>query len=58
MKKELIKTNFYEAVNGEWLEKAVIPGDKPSMSAFLELHLDIEKTLLELTAKWKKIKLV
>ena len=43
MKKELIKTNFYEAVNGQWLEKSVIPGDQPSISAFLELHLDIEK---------------
>lgn len=54
MNKEQIKTNFYEAVNGEWLEKAVIPGDQPSMSAFLELHLGIEKTLMDLTASWEK----
>jgi putative endopeptidase len=54
MKKEQIKTNFYQAVNGEWLEKAVIPGDQPAVSAFLELHLDIEKTLMDLTAKWEK----
>ena len=54
MKKEQIKTNFYKAVNGEWLEKAEIPGDQPSVSAFLELHLDIEKTLMDLTSKWKK----
>ncbi len=54
MKKELIKTNFYEAVNGKWLENAVIPNDKPSMSAFLELHLGIEKMLMELTSKWEK----
>ncbi len=54
MKKEQIKTNFYEAVNGEWLEKAEIPGDQPSVSAFLELHLGIEKTLMDLTAKWDK----
>jgi putative endopeptidase len=54
MKKELIKTNFYEAVNGEWLENAVIPNDQPSMSAFYELHLGIEETLKELTAKWEK----
>ena len=54
MKKEFIKSNFYEAVNGEWLEKAVIPGDQPSMSAFLELHLGIEKTLMDLTASWEK----
>lgn len=54
MRKELIKTNFYEAVNGEWLEKAVIPGDQPAVSAFLELHLGIEKTLMDLTSKWEK----
>lgn len=54
MKKELLKDNFYKAVNGEWLENAVIPDDQPSMSAFLELHLDIEKTLMDLTNKWVK----
>ncbi|MCD4826228.1 MAG: M13 family peptidase [Acholeplasmataceae bacterium] len=54
MRKELIKTDFYKAVNGDWLEKAEIPGDKPSISAFLELHLGIEETLLDLTSKWEK----
>lgn len=54
MKKELLKESFYEAVNGEWLEKAVIPGDQPTMSAFLELHLGIEKTLMDLVAGWEK----
>lgn len=54
MNKEQIKTNFYEAVNGEWLKEAVIPGDQPSVSAFLELHLGIEKTLMDLTSKWEK----
>ena len=54
MTKEQIKTNFYEAVNGSWLENAVIPGDQPSMSAFLELHLGIEKTLMDLTSQWEK----
>ncbi len=54
MKKELIKENYYEAVNGKWLETAVIPGDQPTVSAFLELHLGIEKTLLELTEKWSQ----
>ena len=53
MKKELIKTSFYEAVNGEWLENAVIPGDQPSVSAFLELHLGIEKLLMDLASKWE-----
>ncbi|MDX9691735.1 MAG: hypothetical protein RBT45_04705, partial [Acholeplasmataceae bacterium] len=54
MNKELVNKNFYEAVNGEWLEKAVIPGDQPSVSAFLELHLGIEKTLMDLTSTWEK----
>lgn len=54
MNKALIKSNFYEAVNGEWLEKAVIPGDQPSISAFLELHLGIEKTLMDLTSTWEQ----
>lgn len=54
MKNNQLKTNFYEAVNHDWFEKAVIPGDQPSISAFLELHLGIEKTLLDLTAKWEK----
>ena len=54
MQEKLIKTNFYKAVNGEWLEKAEIPGDQPSVSAFLELHLEIEKTLMDLTAQWEK----
>ena len=53
MNKEAIKRNFYEAVNQEWLEQAVIPGDQPSVSAFLELHLGIEKTLMDLTTQWE-----
>ena len=53
MNKELIKTNYYEVVNEEWLSKAVIPGDQPQISAFLELHLGIEKTLMELASKWE-----
>ncbi|QWB95264.1 M13 family metallopeptidase [Mycoplasmatota bacterium] len=54
MKKELIKTDFYKAVNASWFEKAVIPSDKPAISAFLELHLGIEETLMDLAAKWEK----
>ncbi len=52
MNKKLIKSNFYEAVNGSWLESAVIPNDQPAMSAFLELNLGIEKTLMGLTNEW------
>lgn len=53
MKQNSIKNNFYMAVNSKWLETAVIPEDQPSISAFLELHLDIEKLLLKLTEEWK-----
>lgn len=52
MKQELIRNNYYEAVNKEWIDKAVIPGDQPMLSAFLELHLEIEKTLIDLANKW------
>lgn len=52
MDKNLLKNNYYEAVNNEWLEQAVIPSDQPAMSAFLELHLDIEKKLMDLASKW------
>lgn len=52
MNEKLIKSNFYEAVNGSWLESAVIPNDQPAMSAFLELNLGIEKTLMGLTNEW------
>ncbi|QMS84711.1 M13-type metalloendopeptidase [Candidatus Xianfuyuplasma coldseepsis] len=55
MNSELLKKNFYEAVNGKWIEKAVIPGDQPAVSTFLELHLGIEKTLMNLTKKWEKV---
>lgn len=54
MKKELIKDNYYEAVNGTWLEKTTIPGDMPAVSAFVELHLGIEKLLIDLASKWDK----
>lgn len=54
MNESKIKTNFYEAVNDEWLKNAKIPDDQPSMSAFLELNLAIEKTLMDLTEKWAK----
>lgn len=54
MRKELIKKNYYEAVNADWIENAKIPGDQPAVSTFLELHLGIEKTLMDLTAKWNK----
>ncbi|MFC0233505.1 M13 family metallopeptidase [Vagococcus entomophilus] len=40
------KDDFYEAVNQEWLEKAIIPDDKPSTSSFQLLVETIEKNLM------------
>lgn len=53
MKKDLIKQNYYQSVNNSWLEQAVIPSDQPTISAFIELHLGIEKTLMDLAKKWE-----
>ena len=30
----LLKDDFYDYVNGEWLETAVIPADKPATGGF------------------------
>lgn len=38
-----VQDNLFEAVNKEWLETTEIPADKPRISAFDELVLEIEK---------------
>lgn len=47
-----LQDNFYKAVNGEWEKTAVIPDDKPTTGGFMDLHLGIEKLMLETTDKW------
>lgn len=42
----LIKTDLYEAVNGEWLKTAKIPGDHSTTGGFTDLADGIEKTLM------------
>lgn len=46
-KKIRIQDDLYEAVNGEWLKKAVIPSDRPTAGGFSELDQQVEKTLME-----------
>ena len=46
MEKIRIQDDLYEAVNGEWLENAVIPEDRPTAGGFSELDLDVEKTMM------------
>ena len=38
--------DLYEAVNGEWLEKAEIPADRPTTGGFSDLDQGVEKLLM------------
>lgn len=42
-----VPQDFYEAVNGKWIETAVIPGDKSATGGFNDLVDDIEKLLMK-----------
>lgn len=42
-----IKNDLYEAVNGEWLKTAKIPGDKPATGGFNDLVDEIDKQLMD-----------
>ena len=43
--KTRIQDDLYQAVNGEWIEKAVIPEDRPTAGGFAELDENVEKIL-------------
>ena len=47
MEKIRIQDDLYNYVNQEWLEKAVIPEDKPVTGGFADLADDVEKLLIE-----------
>ncbi|GMA70056.1 peptidase [Leuconostoc litchii] len=49
-----IQDDFFEAVNGDWEKKAIIPADKPRTGGFSDLSDDIEEWLLDTTAKWQE----
>ena len=42
-----IQDDLYEAVNGEWLAKAVIPDDRPSTGGFAILDQEVEAKMME-----------
>ncbi len=46
MEKVRIQDDLYNYVNGEWLENAVIPDDKPITGGFADLSDGVEKTLI------------
>ena len=41
-----IQDDLYQAVNGEWLETAVIPDDRPTTGGFAELDQILDDFLL------------
>ncbi|VWL85811.1 M13 family metallopeptidase [Oceanivirga miroungae] len=43
---KLVKEDFYMAVNGKWLETAVIPADRPTAGGFNDLVIKTEDTLI------------
>lgn len=47
MEKVRIQDDLYNHVNQEWLEKAVIPDDKPTTGGFAVLADDVEETLIK-----------
>lgn len=54
MNKDIIKKDFYKAVNGEWFKKARIASDKSATGGFYELDRDLERQVRKLASKWIK----
>ena len=54
MEKVRIQDDLYNYVNGEWLEKAVIPDDKPSTGGFNVLNDEVEKQMINDLDKMEK----
>ena len=46
MEKIRIQDDLYNFVNQEWLEKAVIPEDRPTTGGFADLDIGVEKLLI------------
>ena len=46
MEKVRIQDDLYQYVNGEWLENAVIPDDKPTTGGFADLGKQVEEQLI------------
>lgn len=47
MEKVRIQDDLYNYVNGEWLETAVIPDDKPTTGGFSILNDEVEKLMID-----------
>lgn len=53
MNKELIKKDFYEAVNGTWLSSHKIPNDRVGWGSFYEIDENLTKLKTKLINEWK-----
>lgn len=47
MKKIRVQDDLYNYVNKEWLDKAVIPSDRPTAGGFADLDKDVEELLIK-----------
>ncbi|MGT2771959.1 M13 family metallopeptidase [Streptococcus marimammalium] len=47
-----LQDDFYNGINGDWIESAVIPDDKPATGGFYDLADEIEKLMLKTTDGW------
>ena len=41
-----IQDDLYKFINQEWIDKAVIPDDKPMIGGFNDLNKQVEETLI------------
>ena len=46
MEKVRIQDDLYTYVNQEWMEKAIIPEDRPTVGGFADLDKDVEKLMI------------
>lgn len=44
---ELLKEDFYEYVNGDWIKQAQIPADKPATGGFQDLATEIDRLFMK-----------
>ncbi|WP_294974537.1 M13-type metalloendopeptidase [uncultured Leuconostoc sp.] len=49
-----LQDDFFEAINGDWEQTAVIPNDKPRTGGFSDLSDEIEQWLVTTTKNWQK----
>ena len=54
MEKVRIQDDLFTHVNGEWIENAVIPDDKPTTGGFATLSVEVEENLMRDFAEMSK----